>query len=431
MAKRVLVVGSGGREHALVWALARSRAVAEVIAAPGNPGMADEGARIEPGVAASDVDGIVALAAEHDVSLAVIGPEDPLAAGVVDRLAEAGVAAFGPVADAARLEGSKVFCKKFCIRHGIPTAPAAAFDDFEAAIAHLDALESAPVVKADGLAAGKGVVVADTFSEAAAAVESMMVDRRFGDAGKTVLIEERLAGTELSMMCFADGAEHRLLPGAVDHKRLQTGDFGPNTGGMGAFCPSPLADEALRDEVSSRIIAPALEALAAEGSEYRGVLYAGLMLTSDGPKLIEFNCRFGDPETQAVLPLLQSDLFEVLDATASGRLAEVDVGWAGDASVTVVIASACYPFGSSPPAEIAGISDLGDDCLVFHAGTSVIDGVLHASGGRVLAVTATAPTPDAAAEAAYRGVEAIRFEGAQFRADIARPAPSPRCGPTS
>jgi len=422
MAKRVLVVGSGGREHALVWALCRSSQAVEVIAAPGNPGMAAEGARIAEGVAASDVDGIVALAVEHGVSLVVVGPEGPLVAGVVDRLAEAGIAGFGPVAAAARLEGSKVYCKQFCIRHGIPTARAAGFDDVEAALAHLDALKAVPVVKADGLAAGKGVVVADSFDEAAAAVESMMVSERFGSAGRRVLIEERLAGAELSVMCFADGTEHRLLPAAVDHKRLHAGDDGPNTGGMGAFQPSPLADESLLAEVSSRIIQPTLEALVAEGCAYRGVLYAGLMLTEGGPKLIEFNCRFGDPETQAVLPLLQSDVVEVLEATATGKLAEVDVRWSAEASATVVMASAGYPYASAPPAEISGLAGVGDDCVVFHAGTGIIDGVLHATGGRVLAVSATAPTLDAAVEAAYGGVAEIRFEGAQFRSDVGRPA---------
>ncbi len=425
MAGRVLVVGSGGREHAIVWALARSDGVDEVIAAPGNPGMAAEGARLAPEVAAGDVDGIVELARAEAVTLAVIGPEDPLVAGAADRLAAAGIAAFGPSAAAARLEGSKVYCKEFCVRHGIPTADATVFDDHDTALAHLGGLENVPVVKADGLAAGKGVIVADSFDEAAAAVRSMMVENRFGEAGAKVLLEERLHGAELSVMCVAAGTDWRLIPPAVDHKRLQAGDRGPNTGGMGAFHPSPLASDGLLAEIGRRIIDPTLAALAAEGNEYRGVLYAGLMLTAHGPKLIEFNCRFGDPETQVVLPLLRSDALEVFEATASGRLGELTPQWAPQASVSVVMASAGYPSGGSPPVPISGVGDVGGDCTVFQAGTSLIDGVLHASGGRVLAVTATAPSLSDAADAAYAGVAEISFEGAQYRADIARPAPTP------
>ena len=421
MGERVLVVGSGGREHALVWGLLRSTHVDQVIAAPGNPGMAAEpGCLCASDTSASNIDGIVALAERERVSLVVVGPEDPLVAGLVDRLLEAGFAAFGPSAAAARLEGSKSHCKEFLLAHDIPTGVAVSFTDAEQALAYLDSLEHVPVVKADGLAAGKGVIVAETRIEAAAAIREILVDGRFGRAGREVLLEERLTGTEVSVLAFCDGTDYVVMPAAQDHKRLLVGDLGPNTGGMGAFHPSPIADDGLLETVALRVIEPTLAGLAAEGRPYTGVLYAGLMLTDAGPKVIEFNCRFGDPETQVVIPLLETDLYDVFMACVEGRLGSLDVEWAGQAAVTVVSASGGYPTSSSPPTPISGLEAVPDECVVFHAGTELCDGAIHASGGRVLAVTAVKPTLAEAAEAAHAGIAVIEFEGMQHRSDIAR-----------
>lgn len=421
MGERVLVVGGGGREHALAHALVRSPRVDEVLVAPGNAGTAGEpGCRNVP-VAAGDIDGIVALATEAEVDLVVVGPEDPLVAGLVDRLVDAGIRAFGPSAEAARLEGSKAHCKEFLLRHGIPTGAAATFTDADAALAHLEDLPAVPVVKASGLAAGKGVIVADTRAEAAAAISEILVARRFGDAGAEVLLEERLHGPEVSILAFCDGTDFHVMPAAQDHKRLGEGDTGPNTGGMGAFHPSPIADQALLERIGAEVIAPTLHGMNEEGRPYRGVLYAGMMLTDDGPKVIEFNCRFGDPETQVVLPLLDADLVDVFDACIDGTLADTAVRWHGDAAVTVVMASAGYPIRGSDPVPIEGIDEaVAAGCTVFHAGTKDVDGVPHTAGGRVLAVTAVASTLAQAADTAHEGVSRIRFDGAQHRADIAR-----------
>jgi phosphoribosylamine--glycine ligase len=419
--QRVLVVGGGGREHALAWTLVRSPQVDEVLVAPGNAGTATESKCRNVGVGAADLEAIVALALGEQVDLVVVGPEDPLVAGLVDRLTAAGIRAFGPSAAAARLEGSKAHCKDFLLRHGIPTGAAATFTDAAAAIAHLDASDAVPVIKASGLAAGKGVIVAETRDEAAAAITDILVDRRFGDAGTEVLLEERLHGPEVSILAFCDGVDFHVMPAAQDHKRLGDGDVGPNTGGMGAFHPSPIADDALLERVGKEVIAPTLQAMVDEGRPYRGVLYAGMMLTADGPKVIEFNCRFGDPETQVVLPLLESDLVDVCNACIDGTLATTDVRWSGQAAVTVVMASAGYPVSGSSPVPITGLESVADaGCTVFHAGTADVDGVPHTAGGRVLAVTAVRDSLGAAADAAHAGVALIEFDGAQHRTDIAR-----------
>ena len=418
----VLVVGSGGREHALAWALSRSPHVDRLLVAPGNPGTAACGRTRNVAIQAGDVAGLVALCRRESVDLAVIGPEDPLAAGIVDALASAGLAAFGPSAACARLEASKVYCKRFLVDNGIPTAAAEVFDDPDAALDHLAALSDVPVVKASGLAAGKGVIVPETQAEAAAAVRAMLTERRFGSAGERILLEERLWGREVSVLAFCDGERSAVLPPAQDHKRLRAGDEGPNTGGMGAFTPSPATDDRLIDQIGRQVIAPTLAALGRAGTPYRGLLYAGLMITDDGPKVIEFNCRFGDPETQAVIRLLRSDIFEVMAACATGSLDGVAVEWAPVASVAIVMASAGYPVAASDPVPISGVerAEREQGCVVFQAGTGVIDGALHATGGRVLAVTATAPDVATAADQAYRGVAAISFAGAQHRADIGR-----------
>ena len=415
----VLVVGGGGREHALVWSLSRSPRVERLIAAPGNPGIASCDRTENAPVAAGDTAGLIELCHRESVDLVVVGPEGPLAAGLVDALAAAGIAAFGPDASCARLEASKAHCKQFLIDNRIPTAAAHIFRDAGDALTHLQARPDVPVVKASGLAAGKGVIVPETRQEAVAAVESMLIGGRFGAAGSEILLEERLEGQELSVLAFCDGEHFAVLPPAQDHKRLLETGRGPNTGGMGAVAPSPAASPKLIARVSERIIGPTLAALRRAGTPYRGVLYAGLMLTGDGPRVIEFNCRFGDPEAQAVLPLLRSDLYEIMAACATGSLAGAAIDWSPEACAAVVMASAGYPDGRADPAPILGLDGAaGAGCTVFHAGTETIGGVLHATGGRVLAVTAVGPDIEAAARRAHQGVAAIDFEGAQHRADI-------------
>ena len=415
----VLVVGGGGREHTLAWALSRSRRVERLIAAPGNPGIAACDRAENAPVAAGDTASLVELCRRESVDLVAVGPEGPLAAGLVDALAAAGIAAFGPDASCARLEASKAYCKRFLIDNQIPTAAAHIFRDADAALRHLRARPDVPVVKASGLAAGKGVIVPETEQEAAAAVEAMLVAGQFGAAGAEILLEERLEGSELSVLAFCDGERFAVLPPAKDHKRLLDSDRGPNTGGMGAVAPSPGADRGLIAQVSKQIIAPTLAALRRAGTPYRGLLYAGLMITDDGPKVIEFNCRFGDPEAQAVLRLLRSDLFEIMLACATGSLADIAVDWAPGAAVAVVMAAAGYPDGRAGAVPIRGLDDAAaHDCLVFQAATEMIGGVLHAGGGRVLTVTAVGSDVAAAARRAHRGIAAISFEGAQHRSDV-------------
>lgn len=424
MPGRVLIVGGGGREHALAWRFARSPSVDEVVVAPGNAGTATERCCRNHPIDVSDIESVVRLAQSEAVDLVVVGPEDPLVAGLVDALNAVGIVAFGPVAAAARLEGSKHACKQFLEANQIPTAQSATFTDIETARRYLGELGSVPVVKASGLAAGKGVVVAESIDEADAALQSMLVDSRFGEAGAEVLLEERLVGTEISVLAFCDGVDYHLMPAAQDHKRLRDADQGPNTGGMGAFVPSPVADAEFLDEVGRTVIAPTLAALAAEGTPYRGVLYAGMMLTDDGLRVLEFNCRFGDPETQVVMPLLKSDPYELFKACAAGSLADVEIEWHHDAAATVVLASAGYPVSSSAPEPISGLDDAtASGAIVFHAGTAMIDGVVHATGGRVLAVTAVAESLDEAVALAHSAASVISFTGAQRRKDIGRGNP--------
>ncbi len=417
----VLVVGGGGREHALAWGLARSPLVREVLVAPGNAGTALEPRCRNVAVAVSDLDSLVKLATSEAVRLVVVGPEGPLVAGLVDRLVEAGVAAFGPSAAAAQLEGSKTHSKDFLVRNDIPTAEAASFTSAPEALDYLRTLDAPPVVKASGLAAGKGVIVAETIAQAETAIIDILLHGRFGAAGAEVLLEERLFGTEVSILAFCDGQDFVVMPPAQDHKRLLVGDTGPNTGGMGAFHPSPVADASLIDEISATVIAPTLAALAAEGRPYQGVLFAGMILTPAGPKVIEYNCRFGDPETQVVIPLLESDLLAACEACVHGNLASIDILWSGQAAVTIVMASSGYPGSAMTPCPISGLPDAtASDCIVFHAGTTREDGGVLATGGRVLAVTAVRPNLAEAAEAAHTGVSHISFAGAQHRGDIAR-----------
>ena len=372
-------------------------------------------------IEATDVDGIVAVADAEAIDLTVVGPEAPLVAGLVDALEERGLRAFGPAAEGARIEGSKAWAKELMLRHGIPTGRAEITDDVTRAVMLLDAFDPPWVIKADGLAAGKGVVVADDRREAVAAVESMLVDRAFGPAGDRVLIEEHLEGREVSVLALTDGEAVLPLEPARDYKRALDGDRGPNTGGMGAVSPVPEIDEATRRLVAADILEPTVEVLAAEGVPYRGVLYAGLMLTAEGPKVLEFNARFGDPEAQAVLPRLDTDLAGLLLACAEGRLGEAKAAWSPDACVTVVLASGGYPGRYETGFPIEGLEEAGksDSVAVFHAGTARRDGRVVTVGGRVLAVSALGADLAEARTRAYDAASVISFDGLHRRDDIA------------
>jgi phosphoribosylamine--glycine ligase len=419
---RVLVVGSGGREHALVWKIARSPQVARVLAAPGSDGMAAL-AECRPEVSAADVPALVDLARRERADLVVVGPEAPLAAGLVDRLREAGIAAFGPSAAAARLESSKAFAKEFMARHAIPTAGFAVFDDEAAAQRHVRALGGPCVVKADGLAAGKGVAVCDGPEAALRALAESMRERRFGAAGARVVIEERLEGEEVSYYAVTDGERIVTLAAAQDHKRAQDGDRGENTGGMGACSPAPVLGEALEKRVLEEIVHPAIRGMAAEGMTYTGVLYVGLMIGRDGaPRVVEFNVRFGDPETQALVVRMEGDLVPLLDGAARGRVdLAPPLGWQ-DAGVCVVIAAGGYPREFEKGKPIDGLDDAErvPGVVVFHAGTRRgADGRFESAGGRVLGVTARGATLADARARAYAACGRIRFEAMHLRRDIA------------
>ncbi|MCB9758563.1 MAG: phosphoribosylamine--glycine ligase [Alphaproteobacteria bacterium] len=416
----ILVVGGGGREHTLAWRLARSPSAGRVFVAPGNGGV-DADPRLERlDVRDVDIDGILHAAVDLQVGLVVVGPEAPLAEGLADRLAGVGIPCFGPTSAGARLEASKHFAKGFMDRHGIPTARWAAFSALEPALAWLDAVDFPVVVKASGLAAGKGVLIPDGPEETRAALRRVLVDRDFGDAGDEVVLEERLTGPEVSVLAFTDGQRYAMMPPAQDHKRALEGDLGPNTGGMGAYAPAPVATPALLRQIEAEVIAPTLRGLAAEGAPYRGVLYAGVMLTPDGPRVLEFNCRFGDPETQALVPLLDGDLAEIMLACATGALDPARVTWREGSAATVVLASQGYPGPYRKGFPITGVNqaDALDGVEVFQAGTRFEGGQLVTSGGRVLAVTGRGATLREALQRAYAGARCIDFEGRTFRRDI-------------
>jgi len=419
---KVLVVGSGGREHALCWKLSQSPKVSGLVCAPGNPGIASC-ARLAA-VAADDVAGLVDLARREGVGLVVVGPEKPLSLGLADALAEAGIPCFGPRKAAAEIEASKAFAKGVMQRAGIPTAAFGVFDDPAAAKGFAAKLQGKVAVKADGLAAGKGVVVCDSVSEADAAIDEMMVDKAFGAAGARVVIEEKLDGEEASVIALVDGANLAILAPAQDHKRIFDGDQGPNTGGMGAYSPTPAVDAVMLERVRREVLEPAVRQLASEGRPFVGALYAGLMLTADGPMVIEFNARLGDPETQPILMRLDSDLFEALHAAATGNLAGVDLRFSAEPALTVVIAAEGYPGTVRTGDVIEGLEDVPptDRLVVFHAGTAVKDGQVVTAGGRVLGVTARGSSVADARERAYDACSRIRFPGLQLRKDIGRRA---------
>jgi phosphoribosylamine---glycine ligase len=416
----VLVVGSGAREQALVWALGRSPSVSELWAAPGNPGIGTLATLVDLRV--TDVDGIAAWATARGIGLVVVGPEAPLALGLADRLRERGIPVFGATRAAAELEWSKAFAKDFMRRHGIPSADYAVFEEVDAAVAYAGDADYPLVIKADGLAAGKGVLICQTPGEAEAAIRSMLVARAFGEAGGRIVIEEYLDGEELSVIAPVDGERIAILPPARDYKRLRDGDAGPNTGGMGSYAPVLELDPGLLDLVRETILQPTVDALRAEGRPYRGALYAGLMVTTAGPRVLEFNCRFGDPETQVIVPLLDVDLAELLRDCAEGRLDPETVAVRPGAAVCVVLAAGGYPGQPRTGDPITGLDAAADrGALVFHAGTWMADGQLVTSGGRVLSVVATGADREEAAARAYHAAEAIHFDGMQLRGDIAAP----------
>jgi phosphoribosylamine---glycine ligase len=414
---KILVVGGGGREHALAWKIAQSPKVARVFVAPGNAGTASEEGLVNAEITA--IPDLVAFARREQIALTVVGPEAPLAAGIVDAFRAVGLRIFGPTRAAAQLESSKDFAKAFMARHGIPTAAYASFDDGTAAHAYVERQGAPIVVKADGLAAGKGVVVAATATEAHAAIDAMLGDRRLGDAGARVVIEECLVGEEASFIVMADG-EHALpLASSQDHKRLLDGDRGPNTGGMGAYSPAPVVTPAVHARIMREIIGPAIRGMAAEGVSYSGFLYAGVMIDAEGmPRTLEFNCRLGDPETQPIMMRLKSDFVQLLQHAIDGALDRIDAEWDRRSALGVVLAAAGYPDQPRKGDAISGLGQTMDDCKVFHAGTALSGSDVVTSGGRVLCVTALGETIRQAQRTAYGAVDGIRFEGMQYRSDI-------------
>ncbi len=426
----VLLIGSGGREHAIAWKLRQSPRLDRLTVAPGNGGIAGIAdcapLRVPSAHAPADeiatfADAVVKLARESRTDLVVVAPDDPLALGLVDLLEAAGIRAFGPTKAAAQIEASKSFAKNLMRRHGIPMGGTAEFDDFDRARAYVDSRPCDVVVKADGLAAGKGTVVPATRAEAIAALREFMVDGAMSGAGRTVVIEDKLVGPEVSAQAFSDGKTVVHMPFSCDHKPVFDGNRGPNTGGMGAYSPPAWLPDATADQIRRDVTEATVRAMATDGVPFTGVLYPGIMVTADGPRVIEFNARFGDPETQALLPLLQTDLIDVMLATIDGTLDKIDVRWSDDAAVTVVLASGGYPGAYETGKPISGLDDVDPDVMVFHAGTRRTDGRIVTNGGRVLAVTAVAPTMSAARDKAYRNIERIGFEGMHYRRDIAAP----------
>ena len=421
---KILVIGGGGREHALVWKLKQSPAVDQIFCAPGNAGTALIAENVP--IAATELQPLLAFAKQNDVDLTVVGPDDPLALGIVDLFARDNLRIFGPTKSAARLESSKIFAKELMRAQKVPTARAQTFSDSQQALSHCDELKFPVVIKADGLALGKGVIIAENAAVARSTVEMMMNEARFGEAGRRIVIEEFLRGSECSIHALVDGKNYRLLESARDHKRAFDNDEGPNTGGMGAFSPANNWNAKLQSHFEKEVMRPLLRGLAKEKIVYRGLLYPGLMMTDDGPRVLEFNCRFGDPETQALLPRLKSDLLPLLQATIAAEIDKETIDWDKRASVTVVLASAGYPGKYETGKVISGLEDAAklDGIQIFHAGTKLSDGKIVTSGGRVLAVTALGSTIADARKRAYDAAALIQFEGCHYRRDIALSAAS-------
>lgn len=415
---KILVVGSGGREHAIAWKLAESKKVDKIYCAPGNAGIASV-AECVP-VKAEDLEGIRDFCVEKKIDMAVIGPEVPLSMGITDLLNDAGIRVFGPDKKCSQLEGSKSFTKAFLTRHNIPTAGYREYTDKEALKKDIGIFGYPMVLKADGLAAGKGVVLAENYEEAERAIEEMMGDRIFGDAADRIVVEECLRGIEASMLCFVDGKTIVPMESAQDYKRIFDGDKGPNTGGMGTYSPSLIFNDELKKEIDEKILQPTIRGFIEDGLDFHGVLFIGLMIGEDGPKVIEFNNRFGDPETQSVLMRLETDLADIFDACIDGTLDQIDIRWSDRRAVCVVLASGGYPGNYEKGKVIYGLDDVDDDIVVFHAGTAMKDGKIVTSGGRVLGVTAVGATNDEARAKAFANVEKITFEGVQYRKDIGK-----------
>lgn len=418
---KVLVIGSGGREHALVWKISQSPLVDNIYCAPGNAGIGQLAECVA--IKADDLDGLLDFALQHEIGLTVVGPEVPLTMGIVDKFQENGLKIFGPSGKAAEIEGSKTFAKDLMAKYGIPTAKYGTFTDAAEAKAFLTEVGLPCVVKADGLAAGKGVLICETREEAETAIADILVDNKFGNAGSRVVVEEFLTGQEVSMLAFSDGKTIVPMVSSQDHKRIWDGDKGLNTGGMGAYSPAPIYTPDVHAMVVPQVLEATIAAMEQEGRPFAGILYAGLMLTADGPKVLEFNARFGDPETQAVLPRLKSDLVEIFLAIIDGRLHEMHIEWYEEAAVCVVIASGGYPETSDKGRVITGLEEAAaTGAIVFHAGTKETDGNIVTNGGRVLGISALGKDIAAAIANAYKGVEAIKFENMQYRTDIGKKA---------
>jgi phosphoribosylamine--glycine ligase len=416
---KVLLVGGGGREHAIAWKLSQSKKLGKLYIAPGNPGTAACGENVD--IPDTDIEGLVKFARGADVNLAVIGPEDPLAAGAVDAFEAVGIKAFGPSRLAARLEADKAFAKDIMRANSIPTAESRSFTSFDDAKAYIASRDESVVVKAAGLAKGKGVFVCDEPSQGILAAERIMVGRIFGQAGNTVIVEDKLLGQEASILAFVDGRNIYVMESAQDHKPIGDGDTGPNTGGMGAYSPAPIVTDKLMDQIVREILVPTIDGMNRNETPYRGVLYAGLMLTQGGPRVLEYNCRFGDPETQPILLRLKSDLLDVMLAVCTGKLDTIALQWDERPAVCVVMSSGGYPGSYEKGKVITGLDEAAKlrDVVVFHAGTAIKDGAIVTSGGRVLGVTALGETIAAAKARAYEAADTLHFEGAYCRRDIA------------
>ncbi len=417
MKKNILVIGGGGREHAIIYALSRSPEAGKIYCAPGNAGIAAL-AECHPEIKATDLDGVVAFVRSHpDIYMTVVAPDDPLALGMVDRLEAEGFRAFGPRAAAARLEASKSFAKDLMKKYGIPTAAYEVFTDYDAARAYIDGCRYPVVLKADGLALGKGVLICETHEQAVAGLKEIMLDKAFGSAGNTLVVEDFLTGFECSALAFCDGKTVVPMTTSQDHKRALDGNKGLNTGGMGTFSPSYKVSPEMEKRIYDEVLRPTLDGLISEGVEFKGVLYAGLMINGDDIRVLEFNARFGDPETQVILPRLATDLLEIFDACIDGTLDKVRIEWTGNAAVCIVAASGGYPEAYEKGKEIM-IGDMDDNVIVFHAGTAFKDGKLVTNGGRVLGVTALAPTLREARDLAYANIRKVHFDKMHYRKDI-------------